>query len=325
VPERPPRAPGAPTSDSLRVHADYSRAVLDDLYRYRRKRRLLAWALWLTTGLLGGHRFYLSRTGTGVLMLFTGGGAGLWWLADAFLLSGMVRGFNQEQVFRERAGLPPAALDFMPPLETAQIEGRPEWALKRTGNLRLAGDAVVLMIAGVALGTITANTGNPEGILAVLALIAITILGARWDALAHLPLLKTLDRWSHRLRLFYHFNDPGGPLSLLVRPLVGLFTAAFRKKARAEARLYLQLGGVFAVVFVLLDMTSAVALSGGGVNLSIGGYVRDVMFTFVAVYAFATPIGATLTTHLLLERTDYVLWGLSGLTVFALGLGLFGA
>jgi hypothetical protein len=49
------------------------------------------------------------------------------------------------------------------------------------------------------------------------------------------------------------------------------------------------------------------------------------MFTFVAVYAFATPIGATLTTHLLLERTDYVLWGLSGLTVFALGLGLFGA
>ncbi len=299
--------------------------MLDELYRYRRKRLLLAWPLWLITGVLGGHRFYLNRTGTGVLMLFTGGGALIWWLTDAFLLAGMVRHFNQDQVYRERAGLPPSALDFMPPLEEAQIEGRPEWASKRAGRARLAGDTLVLLVAGTALGAVTAGSGNPEGILAVLALIAITILGARWDGLAHLPLLSTLDRWSHRLRLFYYFNDPGGPLSLLVRPVVGLVTAAFRKKARAEARLYLQLGGVFAVVFVLLDMTSAVAFSGGGISLSIGGYVQDVINTFLFVYAFATPIGATLTTHLLLERTDYVLWALSGLTIFALGLGLFGA
>jgi TM2 domain-containing membrane protein YozV len=41
----------------------------------------LAWFL----GVLGVHRFYLGKTGTGLLMLFTGGGLGIWALIDFIL------------------------------------------------------------------------------------------------------------------------------------------------------------------------------------------------------------------------------------------------
>lgn len=305
-----------------RQHADFSREVLEDLYKYPRKRELLARALWLVTGFLGGHRFYLERTGTGILMLLTGGGAGIWWFADFFLLRGMVRKYNAEQESRRSAGLPPVALDFMPPTWEAATTRPPAWAVKRGGRARLAGDVVVLSIAGLALGAFSTSTGNFEGVVAILAIIAITNLGARWHALAHLPLLRGLDLWSHRLRLYYHTNDPGGPVSLLLRPVVGLWAAAFRKRARAEVRLYLELGAVFAILFTLADLGEVVVISGSGLNVSFGGLVGDMAQTFVSIYAFAAPIGAILTTHLLLERTDRLLWILSVVSVAALILGL---
>jgi TM2 domain-containing membrane protein YozV len=284
---------------------------------------LLARALWLFTGFLGGHRFYLERTGTGILMLLTGGGAGIWWFVDFFLLRGMVRAFNTEQENRKQAGLPPVALDFMPPTWRAETTRPPTWAAKRSGRARLAGDMAVLLVAGSALGAVSASTGNFEGLVAILAIIAITNLGARWHALAHLPLLRGLDLWSHRLRLYYHSNDPGGPVSLLLRPVVGLWAAAFRKRARAEVRLYLELGAVFAILFTLADLGEVVVISGGDFNISFGGLAGDMVQTFVSIYAFAAPIGAVLTTHLLLEKTDRLLWVLSGLSIIALALGFF--
>lgn len=314
------------STDHPPAHPDFSPAVLEDVYRYPRKRKVIAWSLWLLTGVLGGHRFYLNRTGTGILMFLTLGGGMIWWFIDAFLVPGMIESYNREQDRRERLDLPPVALDFMPAIRDVQdLAGPPDWAARRSGRARLAGDALVLLIAGAALGGLSAQEGLYEALTAVLLLIVITNLGARWRELARLPVLRELDRWSHRLRLYYYANDPGGPLSLLLRPMVGPMAALFRKRARAEVRLYLELGAVFAIAFTFFDLLEAGAMSRSGVEPAIDLFLQDMVLTLVTVYAFATPIGAILTTHLLLERTDWVVWSLSGVAIASIALGVFAA
>lgn len=71
----------------------------------------VAYLLWFFTGGLGGHRFYLGRTGSavvillltiiGAITLMAGIGAifllisGLWVLVDAFLIPGMISKHKQ--------------------------------------------------------------------------------------------------------------------------------------------------------------------------------------------------------------------------------------
>jgi TM2 domain-containing membrane protein YozV len=50
--------------------------------------RGVALALAVLLGPFGGHRFYVGKVGTGVLMLCTLGGAGLWYLYDLILVAG---------------------------------------------------------------------------------------------------------------------------------------------------------------------------------------------------------------------------------------------
>lgn len=41
----------------------------------------------LLLGTLGIHRFYVGKIGTGILMLITLGGFGIWWLIDIILIA----------------------------------------------------------------------------------------------------------------------------------------------------------------------------------------------------------------------------------------------
>src|ERR671914_1538848 len=50
--------------------------------------RGVALALAAILGPFGAHRFYVGKTGTGLLMLCTLGGAGLWYLYDLILVGG---------------------------------------------------------------------------------------------------------------------------------------------------------------------------------------------------------------------------------------------
>ena len=52
------------------------------------KSRGVALALSVVLGPFGAHRFYVGKTGTGVLMLCTLGGAGLWYLYDLIVVAG---------------------------------------------------------------------------------------------------------------------------------------------------------------------------------------------------------------------------------------------
>ena len=52
-------------------------------------------------GGLGVHRFYLGKTGTGVLMLFTLGGVGIWTLIDFVrLITGSLKDADERDLAR---------------------------------------------------------------------------------------------------------------------------------------------------------------------------------------------------------------------------------
>jgi TM2 domain-containing membrane protein YozV len=54
--------------------------------------RLAAFLLCLFLGWLGVHRFYVGKVGTGLAMIFTLGGLGIWTLIDFILI--IVGGFT---------------------------------------------------------------------------------------------------------------------------------------------------------------------------------------------------------------------------------------
>jgi len=57
--------------------------------------RSVALTLGIPLGVFGAHRFYVGKTGTGVLQLLSIGGLGLWWLYDMILI--MMGEFRDEQ------------------------------------------------------------------------------------------------------------------------------------------------------------------------------------------------------------------------------------
>jgi TM2 domain-containing membrane protein YozV len=54
--------------------------------RYSDRSRLVALLLCWFLGYFGAHRFYVGKMGTGLLMIVTLGGFGLWWLFDLVMI-----------------------------------------------------------------------------------------------------------------------------------------------------------------------------------------------------------------------------------------------
>lgn len=51
------------------------------------KSRLLLLILCFFLGWFGGHRFYVNKIGSGILMLVTMGGFGMWYFVDLVMIS----------------------------------------------------------------------------------------------------------------------------------------------------------------------------------------------------------------------------------------------
>jgi TM2 domain-containing membrane protein YozV len=63
--------------------------------------RLVALLFCLLLGVFGVHRFYVGKIGTGILMLLTLGGVGIWMLIDLILIAaGSFRDKENRRVFR---------------------------------------------------------------------------------------------------------------------------------------------------------------------------------------------------------------------------------
>ncbi|CAN5775282.1 hypothetical protein BH23GEM9_BH23GEM9_25650 [soil metagenome] len=316
------------------VDPDFAEEILAELYAYRPKRKWLAYLLWGTLGWFGAHRFYMGRPLTGLLMLFSLGGALVWWFVDIFLIGGMVRHHNEEQEQRRRVGLPPLELSFMPPLWRNVLDQPPEWTRRwrEAGNVararRMTGDVLVLVMTGLLLGAVARAADVWEAILAVVVLVIVVTAGAAVGRFGHLPVVHGLIRWSHRLRLFYYYSPPGSPLAMLFRPVTAAILAPFRRRDRAEVRLYLQLGGVITLFFLILDFGGEVLgpiLRSGTLPSPFAVlilWIREATVTFVVIYAFATPIGAILTQYLLMLRTHTVPRVLGALVLLSVLLGI---
>lgn len=63
--------------------------------------RLVALLFCVLLGVFGVHRFYVGKIGTGILMLLTLGGLGIWTLIDLILIAvGSFRDKENRRVFR---------------------------------------------------------------------------------------------------------------------------------------------------------------------------------------------------------------------------------
>jgi TM2 domain-containing membrane protein YozV len=67
---------------------------INDLFHYRKKKKITAYILLFLMGSLGVHRFYLGRWKIGLLFLFTFGGLYLFLAIDALILWNSVQKEN---------------------------------------------------------------------------------------------------------------------------------------------------------------------------------------------------------------------------------------
>jgi TM2 domain-containing membrane protein YozV len=72
-----------------------------DTPEFSPRSRLVALLFCILLGVFGVHRFYVGKIGTGILMLVTLGGLGIWNLIDLILIAvGSFRDKEDRRVFR---------------------------------------------------------------------------------------------------------------------------------------------------------------------------------------------------------------------------------
>ncbi len=71
------------------------RLMFDQEYEKSSKSLLATYLLWFLLGFWGIHKFYVRKTGMGVLYIFTGGLFVIGWLIDVFIIPMQVRQVNE--------------------------------------------------------------------------------------------------------------------------------------------------------------------------------------------------------------------------------------
>lgn len=311
--------------------------LVRELHTYPRKNVRISLVLWVFAGFLGVHRIYLGQLGYGLLMMLTGGGLLVWWLIDGFRLRKMVEAFNEEQAKRQEQDQPPIGMEFVPVVTSDTFHSLPAWADRRLYKngvkqsfsrllSELTADIVALLIFGYILGSITAETEYRAAAYAVIVMAFMINFVDYLLPYHNWPIARGMIHWDYKLRLYYHFNEPGKRWKLYLRPLFGILTAPFNKKSRSEVLLYLELGSVFIVGRAIIGLYNGNTWD-LIVNMDLlgfaGSWISGLFLGFITVFGFAGPIGAILMKHVLLRRPNYARWGLSFVVMWFLLLGYF--
>jgi hypothetical protein len=70
-----------------------------------------------------------------------------------------------------------------------------------------------------------------------------------------------------------------------------------------------------------MDLLQAITIDAQGLSVHPMDFIADVAITLVSIYAFAAPIGAILTTYVLLKQRDLIVWVLTCITLSAIYFG----
>lgn len=324
-------------AEAIEAAATLEAELMTDLVRYPlRKYRTLFW-LWLVTGIVGGHRYYLGQTVKGALMTISYGGMGLWWLRDGMQLRKLLNQYNSAQMARRTRQEPPLEMAYLPAL-TPDVWQKPyayaapafsELADRNPRTLR--GDLVVVVCISLLVAYVCHEENEYEPLVAVFVLLSLLNLrafrGESWlvKLARRSRIVRESLQWELKLRLFYHAHGVPKPSQLLFRPFTS-FVRLFQPKHAGEAQLYLEASYLLSAVFSalnLLDGTYIELLSQGEFAEAGREWLMNNLLVLFLVYAFVTPLGATLMkfdlTHPQASRDRFIL---SAVALLALGWGL---
>jgi len=278
--------------------------LAEELATYPKKDFSVAFWAWLLTGWFGGHRFYMEKPLTGALMAISSGGFFIWWIIDFFQLRKMVEAFNSEQDRRQKEGLPPIRLGFIPSVYV-DFTQPPPWHKKETraGLKGVIFDAAMLMLFAAILAGFASGTDRPEPVVAALVTLVLIVFLDRLLPWFHKPIIHEIIHLDYKLRLFYYFNEPGSTFKLILRPVFGIYLALFQKKARAEVKLYFEICTAFAAFFLFFDLISGEIFEIKSIRDLIEKILKSLLLNFLGIYMFVGPIGATLTKHVLIKSS----------------------
>jgi len=210
-----------------------------------KKSLFLGYILLLSTGVLGGHRFYLRSYTSAFWYLFTFGFLGIGVILDLFLLPIITKRVNNEMF----AGLNVSIWKQLRNYDGCQYsESLPAWVQKDTALQAIGGffetllRLVYALIAPVLLGILAIIVWQP--LIPIILIVWLTLFLANFrtnqaltntPALRHVPFLALLNQKITQFTGFYFYNKPGTILFYLFYPLWLPLGVILGEKRRQEA------------------------------------------------------------------------------------------
>ncbi len=219
------------------------------------KSLLLAYLFLLSTGLVGGHYYYLRSYRWAIFYTLTLGVAGIGFVIDLFLLPLYLKNYNQSNTLRE------SELQEMQVYQN-QSNSLPAWSMPENSlqTILLLGNRCgqILLTFLLPLALVAASLSLWSPFLLFFSLIWLTLLlfhnhyqenPEKYAFLSLVPFFNFLDNNLSRIKGYYSENTPSPIFLYLFYPLWFPLATLLSKKRRQESYLYLGFLGLALLLF----------------------------------------------------------------------------